>query len=419
MKRILLTCTLNLCILLSFAQDMNYTKRVVKDLSSNAFFGRGYVNRGDSLAALYLKKEFKSIRLKGLSPDYYQSYVTPMSTFPKDPVLVVGDKKLESASEFFVYPSSPSIKGEYPLVWLDKSVMTDGKALKSFLEKDLSSSFVVVDSAGLGNKELFFFASRLVKENVFHAKGIILRVEKLKYTARTFKSDLVKLVVKTNVLDTTMHKITVDIENRFILEYHTQNLMGYIPGKSDTCVIFTAHYDHLGMMGSKIYPGAIDNASGVSMVLNLARYFKKKHRRPKYTLVFMLFSGEEAGLLGSKYYVSHPLFPLEKTKIVVNFDMVGTGSRGVYLFNSKTVPDMLKRFEDINKKKNYVFKFHGTGEAACSDHASFHARDVKTVSFYSDGDNEDYHEITDVGEKVPYTQYEGIFKFVRDFTDQL
>jgi hypothetical protein len=395
---------------------MDYTRKVVKDLSGKEYFGRGYVNRGDSLAALYLKKELKGMKLKSFSKDYYQSYTTPINTYPEDLELTVGTKKLEPASDFMVYPNSPSCEGTFDLVWLNKKVMTSRRALKEFLKKDLSNSFVVVDSTGLKNKELYKFASQLVSENLFKAKGVIQRAGKLKFSAKTYVNDYTTLVVKKSVLDTTAHQIKVKVKNQFIEEYRTQNLAAYIPGKSDSCIIFTAHYDHLGMMGSKMYPGANDNASGVAMVLNMAKHYKKK-RKPHYTLVFLLVSGEEAGFLGSEYYVENPLIPLEKTKMVINFDMVATGTEAIYLINGKTVPRELAKLNAINKKKEYVFEMYGTGESASSDHAPFHEKGVKAIFFYTHGGNGDYHETTDVSEKLPYTQFEGIFKLVRDYID--
>ncbi|NJO68366.1 MAG: M28 family peptidase [Bacteroidetes bacterium] len=96
-----------------------------------------------------------------------------------------------------------------------------------------------------------------------------------------------------------------------LIKHNARNVIGYLPGETDTFIVFTAHYDHLGYMGrNTMFPGANDNASGTSMVLDLIRELseKKNHR---YSYAFMLFSGEEAGLLGSTHYVQHPYFPLK------------------------------------------------------------------------------------------------------------
>ncbi|WP_372644442.1 M28 family metallopeptidase [Ancylomarina sp.] len=418
-KRLVLILALTLFASSLWAQDMNYARKVIKDLSSDDYFGRGYINKGDSIAAVYLSAEMRKLKLDGFSPNFYQLYTTPINTFPEDPILKLGDKQLESAKDFIVYPDSPSCEGTFDVLWLNTEILTKSKIRKEFLKKDLSQTFLAIDSVGLNNKQLYNFASDLVSTNLFGAKGVLLRKNKLKYSARTFLKDFPTLIVKSSKLDTTTSKITVKIKNQFIENYKTQNLMGYIQGQTDSCLIYCAHYDHLGMMGSKIYPGANDNGSGVAMVLNLAKHYKKAKKKPHYTQVFLLFSGEEAGLLGSQHYVEHPLFPLEKTKLVINFDMIGTGSEGVSIYNGSVYPKEVALYTKLNDEHSYVenLVFHLPDPS--SDHYSFYKKEVKSIFFYSEGDNEDYHETTDTYGELKLTQFEGLFKLVRDFSEQL
>ncbi|PKQ63044.1 hypothetical protein BZG02_09740 [Labilibaculum filiforme] len=416
-KRITLFAGLGLVCLSAFAQDMNYTKQLVEKLSSKEFHGRGYVNKGDSIAAVYLSEEMKSIGLESFSDNYYQPYTTSINTYPENPKLILDGKELVAASEYIVNPNAKSCAGESQLTWITKEVLTNSRVLGDFMKKDHSNSFLAIDSTGLNNKDLYNFAQSMLKKNVFDAKGIVLIDGKLKFSARTKTVDYTTFMVKSDVISADAKKITYDIKSEFIEDYQTQNLIGYLPGKSDTCIVFSAHYDHLGHFGDNMYPGANDNASGVAMVLNLAKHFKSLKKKPNYTLVFALFSGEEAGLLGSKHYAGNPMIGLDKTKINLNFDMVATGSEGIYVINGKMVPSEMAKFDAINKEKEYVFKMFGTGESSSSDHASFHEKGVKAVFFYTHGDNSDYHETTDTADKLPYTQFEGIFKLVRDYTE--
>ena len=418
-KQNVLILTLSFLVTSLFAQDMKYANKLIKELSSESYYGRGYINKGDSIAAVYLSKEMKQLKLDGFESNYYQSYTTPMNTYPEDPVLILGDNKLESAQDFIVYPDSPSCEGTFDLLWLNAEMLTQRKARRDFLKKDLSNTFLALDSAGLNNKKLYEFAYDLVNYNVFGAKGIVVKQNKLKFSARTKLNDFPSLLVKSPKLDATVSKITVKIKNKFIESYQTQNLLGYIQGKSDTCIVYCAHYDHLGMLGSKVYPGANDNATGVAMVLNLAKHYKKQRRKPQYTQVFILFSGEEAGMLGSKYYVEKPLFPLEKTKMVLNFDMIGTGSKGIVVYNGVEFPEEMALFKKINNKERHVNKLLEARVVPFSDHASFYNKGVKAVFFYADGKNDVYHETTDILENMTFYQYGGIFKLVRDFSDQL
>lgn len=415
----LLIFGMTLCISLAGAQDMKMTHRIVKELSSANYFGRGYINKGDSLAADYLSKEFKKLRLHNFNPEYLQHYVTPINTYPEDPELLLGDNSLEPARDFIVYPNSPACDGYFELVWLTAKEMKNTSALDAFLKKDLRNCFVAIDSTGLHNPELYKFAKQLISRNHFGAKGILSTAKKLKFSAKPYLKEFPTLVVKSALIDTSVHKIKVKIKNQYIEAYQTQNLIGYIPGKSDTCVVFCAHYDHLGMMGTKMFPGANDNASGVAMVLNLAKHYNKRWTKPDYTLVFLLFSGEEAGLLGSEYYVNNPLFPLEMTKFVMNFDMVGTGTHGLYIFNAKAYTKELALYESLNKENEYVSNLRGTRPVPSSDHANFYEQGVKAVFFYTAGGNDDYHECTDTYDQLTFPQFEGIFKLVTDFTDRL
>jgi len=401
----------------NFAQDMEYTRQLVKTLSSEAFMGRGYVNKGDSIAARYLSKEMKTIGLKGFSKNYYQSYSISINTFPETPKLFLDGKELRAAKDFIVSPNTKSCNENVKLRWIKKNDLTNSWALSGFMHKDHSNVFLAIDTTRLNNSELFHFAQTMMAKNIFDAKGMLIIKDKLKFSARTKTVDYPMFMLKSDVISPDVKEISYEVKSQFIEDYKTQNLIAYIPGEVDSCIMYSAHYDHLGFMGDKMYPGANDNASGVAMVLNLARHFKSIKKKPYYTLVFALFSAEEAGLKGATYYTENPLIPLKKTKMLFNFDMVGTGSEGLYLINGKMVPKETEKLNTINRKKKYVFKMHATGESPSSDHAPFHDKAVKSIFFYTEGDNADYHETTDTADKIPYTQFEGLFKLVRDYTE--
>ncbi len=100
-------------------------------------------------------------------------------------------------------------------------------------------------------------------------------------------------------------------------------LRGSDPVLKDTCVLVSAHYDHLGARGDRIYNGANDDASGTAAVIEMAAAFARLRERPKRSILFVAFFGEEKGLLGSRYYVAHPLFPIEKTVAGINLEQIG------------------------------------------------------------------------------------------------
>jgi Zn-dependent M28 family amino/carboxypeptidase len=168
------------------------------------------------------------------------------------------------------------------------------------------------------------------------------------------------------------------------------------------------------MMGQDvIFPGANDNASGTAMVMDLARHYSESN--PDYSIAFILFSGEEAGLYGSKFYTENPLFPLKKIKLLINLDMVGTGSGGISFVNGSKFPEFLKIVNQINDEKNYLTKVKSRGESCNSDHCFFYQKGVKAFFIYSMGkEYMHYHNIYDKANALPLTKYEEIFKLLID-----
>jgi Zn-dependent M28 family amino/carboxypeptidase len=213
-------------------------------------------------------------------------------------------------------------------------------------------------------------------------------------------------------------KSTLKVNAQAVLKknYMTRNVIAYIKGslQPDSFIVFTAHYDHLGQMGDGIYfPGANDNASGTSMLLNLADYFTANP--PGYSIAFICFSGEELGLLGSGYYVEHPLFPLGTIKFLVNLDIVGTGEDGIKVVNATEFPKQFDELLEINADKKYMKLISPRGKAANSDHYPFYLRDIPCFFIYTMGGISAYHDVNDRAETLPLTKYEELFKLLIEF----
>jgi len=206
-------------------------------------------------------------------------------------------------------------------------------------------------------------------------------------------------------------------------ELHSSNVIGYIEGtdKKDEYVFITAHYDHLGKRDSVIYYGADDDGSGTVSVLELAEAFAKAKaagKGPRRTIVFMTVSGEEKGLWGSQYYSEHPLFPLNKTSVDLNIDMIGRidpkrkqGDSTNYVFvvgDDKLSSDLRPISEAMNKKYTKMeldYKYNAPNDPERiyyrSDHYNF-ARKGVPIIFYFNGTHNDYHRPTDTPDKINY-----------------
>jgi Zn-dependent M28 family amino/carboxypeptidase len=224
------------------------------------------------------------------------------------------------------------------------------------------------------------------------------------------------LKLKKDRLPAGASSISLKAANKFIPDYSTQNVIAFVKGKKqpDRFIVFSAHYDHLGMMGNKtIYPGANDNGSGSSMLLDLARHYALPENQPDYSIVFMAFSGEERGLMGSTFYAGHPLFPLNQIDLLINLDMVGTGSEGITIVNATVFPELFQQFVTLNEKGHFVKEVKERGESCNSDHCPFYQKGVPSIFIYTRGkEHMAYHTPLDNADNFPFTAYNGLFKLL-------
>lgn len=291
------------------AQDSAYARRVIRDLSSPEMFGRGMQNRGDSIAANYVRSELITNGVKPLAKDYYQYFRFP-NTRTTPPIVKAG--------------------------------------------------------------------------------------------------------------------------------YRSQNVCGYIPGETDSMIVFTAHYEHLGMSGDTIFYGAHDNASGTAAMLDLARIVGSgqwvvdstrgqvlpttNYPLPtKYTYVFLFFGGEESGLIGSHYFADNPLINLNKVKLLVNIDLFCGGDEGLMVVNAnaretKPYVDLLTQ---INDEGHYAAKIGRRDNAANSDHYFF-TRDCPSVFIYTlGGPYGGYHSPEDTCDGCGLGNYMNFMTLLRTFLEAL
>ena len=260
------------------------------------------------------------------------------------------------------------------------------------------------------------------------------------------------------VLRLPVHGLKLDLSTDVVRrESPSYNVIGILPGSDpklkDETIVIGAHYDHLGRGGEgslapregEIHHGADDNASGVAGVLELARLFRSQELRPRRTIVFMAFSGEEEGLLGSNYYVSHPIVPLANTVAMINMDMIGrmkdnkliVGGVGtasgwrdligaanhlpapaiIATTANASSPSSIRAALGIdikasaeNKKEQFLLTLSEDGYGP-SDHSSFYAKQVPVLFFWT-GTHEDYHKPSDTADKINYIDEARALSFV-------
>jgi hypothetical protein len=185
-------------------------------------------------------------------------------------------------------------------------------------------------------------------------------------------------------------------------DQRADNIVGIVPGTDPAlageAVVVGAHYDHLGLVKGTVYPGADDNASGTAMVLSLARAFAAAGGAPR-TMIFVLFSGEELGLLGSGHYVAHPAMPLDRTVAMVNFDMVGRmRDHRVSVSGIESAAGLRTLVTNAVAGAGLALNLRDSPYGP-SDHARFYTSGVP-VLFFSTERHDDYHRPTDTADRI-------------------
>jgi hypothetical protein len=226
----------------------------------------------------------------------------------------------------------------------------------------------------------------------------------------------------------TFSKLTADLA--VDIKHDTKivhNVEAYIPGQTNEYVIIGAHYDHLGLgdehslapsqIGT-IHPGADDNASGTAGVIELARWFSTQPKQ-KRGILFLTFAGEELGLLGSSWYVNHPLLPLENAVAMINMDMIGRIREGkVYVNGTGTGSTLAKLVQDIPAPAGLNLDLSEKLGYGGSDHMSFTIKSVPVLFFFS-GLHGDYHKPSDTPDKIDSADAAKLLDYVATVTTRL
>ncbi|MFA6403840.1 MAG: M28 family peptidase [Salinivirgaceae bacterium] len=403
-----------LCWKVGFSQDSLYPRYIINTLGSNKFSGRGYVKDGDLKAARFIAKELKLMAINPILKTYYQNLSFPMNSFPGTMSVALSGKPLNAVADFVVAPDCQSVRGVFDLVYLPQSCDTNDQVFDSLKNVNYSGKIVVAP----------FIKRNWKLENPFQSAGWIIPRKSIYWWASTGHQEAKspQLFINDSLMALKPDRIELDIKNQFFPEYSTQNVLGFVRGSQlpDSFIVFTAHYDHLGVMGkNNVFRGANDNASGTSMVLALASYFSKPENKPKYSIAFLFFAAEEAGVLGSMYYVSNPAFPLSKIKALINLDMVGSGSEGISIVNGEANPFIVNKIKALNLKNNYFSDIRIGGESCNSDHCYFHKAGVPAVFIFTRGPEcKEYHNLKDIPETLPLTMFTELKKMLIDLTIQ-
>jgi len=263
------------------------------------------------------------------------------------------------------------------------------KKVKLALEKG-AAGIIEMDTFQPGDLPVRRMASSVLRPGVCPKDFVVLRAGRdflndVFYVSRKSWRDLVSKMLREKKPHSAPIEAVVEMEAHFLQEERiAPNVIGILPGHDpklkDECLILGGHLDHEGIgIDGFIYPGADDDATSAAVVLETARALMASKFKPARTVIFASWAGEELGLVGSRYYTEHPVFPLNKTAAYMNIDMVGTGDSDLHIggmFEYSQFYDLIKEKMDEETKKKLFPRVNYWG----SDHTSFWAKGVTAIS---------------------------------------
>jgi hypothetical protein len=445
------------------AQQPARIQQDVKYLASDALEGRLTGSKGATEAARYIAAEFGRLGLKplaraagrnGSESPYFQKfpYVAGVS-LGQGNSFQFGKETLSVGVDWLPlgFSSSETVQGEAVLVGYGitapelnyndySAVNATGKiaiAQEGTPDGDNPHGkfgwyeavrWKAVAARNAGAKALILIA----RENNFKDD----RLTKLAYDNSAGDAGLPVIVISRQASDriqsanSSAAKVTISLTTQIVRnETPAYNVVGMLEGSDpllkNEVIVIGAHYDHLGRGGEgtgslaprsgEIHHGADDNASGTAGVLELARLFSAQKPRPKRTLVFMAFGGEEEGLLGSNYYVNHPLLPLANTVAMINMDMIGRMKDSRLVIGGVGTA---KEWRDLmSSEKTFQLTLNEDGFGP-SDHSPFYSKQIPVLFFWT-GTHNDYHKPSDTFDKINYDDEARILEMVARVVNRL
>jgi len=361
------------------AQDLNYARKVVNTIASSAYWGRGYTKDGMKKAADYIVSQLPAGVVPLDDKSFLQPFDMPINTFPGTMNVTLNGVRLVPGVDYIVSPGSRGAQLSGNLIQTDDSHFKDPSQPVIFTLED-----------------------------------------KLTWSAEQRVEPTTTIELLKSRLQSIPESYQIDIENVMVPAFHAANVAVMVKGTvhPDRYVIMSAHYDHLGGMGPDTYfPGANDNASGTSMLLDLVHYYAAHPQHD--SMVFLFFAAEEAGLVGSKYFVDHPMIDLSKIRFLMNLDLMGNGDQGATIVNATIFPDQFTMLQNVNAQGKFLSKIYPRGKAANSDHYWFSEKGVPAFFIYTMGGPPYYHDVMDRPESLLFSRYENVFRLLVGFNSKL
>ena len=401
-------------------------------LASDSLEGRQVGEPGELKAAEYIRNVYKSIGLESHNLDNYFQYYDFIKEIKitENNSLVVNEMALTLNEDFIPLKQSKSTQFNfdgYVDVDYGIKVSDDSGSYNDYADKNVEGKLVLIKrfapDAG-SNPHVDFdkyssLADKMQTAIEEKASGIIFYTPEdhddtlIDYgVTNIYTKDIPIFFVKQRGMEKIRNaSVPIKISGNtelLVIRDTAQNVVGYLPGETDSTVIIGAHYDHLGYGGPTslwtgapaIHNGADDNASGVSALLELAKKYAKSSEKFHFSMIFIAFSGEEAGLLGSNKYAKHMTVDSSKVRMMINMDMIGRlkdQDNGLAILGVGTT-DEFKSFFDSLKFQDMILSLKESGTGP-SDHTIFYNRNIPVLHLFT-GAHSDYHKPSDDIEKI-------------------
>ncbi|MDG2153714.1 MAG: M28 family peptidase [Crocinitomicaceae bacterium] len=424
------------CLLLLFIANCTFSqhhfdyRNFTKKMCSPEFHGRGYVNEGDYVAAKHIRKQMNQLGIDSLSSGYFQPFNLEVNTFPDSCSIHMNNQGLTPGLDYMIDPTSNGTcmdnkcKGARNFDSKHIEVMD----MRKLFEEDWDpnrwrnyddETLYVIDN-NVTEDSLSIYAHQVAQNMSKYYDVIELVNTKFTWSVKSKAKDRLYIQMKKNIFDSLLNdqmNIKIHLHNKHLVNYESNNVVGHIPAKKKAkgTIMITAHYDHLGRMGTDTYfPGANDNASGVAMLLQLGEMIKSRPIK-RYHVLLVAFAGEEAGLIGSKHMSENPLCDIAKVRFLLNLDIMGSGEEGITAVNGRVFIKEFKLLQKMNRKVKAVPVVKARGKAANSDHYFFTEKGVRSFFIYTMGENKNYHDIYDTYENLSFSSFEGLSKLFDAF----
>ncbi len=409
----------------SHAQDpLPQARMDVKTLSSQAMHGRGYVLDGLTRAGEYIEKRFRRIGLQPIHGTYEQTFAVKVNTFALPPRLSVDREQLILGKDFLPYATSGSGKGDgnTNIIFVGSGLYLPSRQINDYADVNGRGAILILDE-GIPDSirqdttvdhRLLTKGARITLAEIQQPSAIVFLVDKVTFASPN-ERELVPIfdVVKSKI---PSHPDSISFAVTSSLDTHqSRNIVGSLAGTSgtDSTFVLCAHYDHLGAFADSLYfPGANDNASGTAMLLALAKFFGT--HPPRTSIVFLAASGEEEGLVGSRYYADHPLNDLTKTKYVLNFDVVASGDGGIMVVGGENYPGAFTNMTALADSL-HIHPLWKRPSVPNSDQYSFFEKGVESFFFYTLNGTQPYHRFDDVPGTLDWTPFMHVFELSAAF----